>query len=162
MPSRFVLSDNSLHSFYRFTIQPIVRVRENIMMKEDGKKRKRKGFMLLELIIVVAIIGILAAVAMPNLVGFTDEAKVARIQSDLSAIGTAAEVYYTKKGTYPESTAVLVSENLLKSEPQPPDKVTYTINKTSGEVTATFKDVTYSSFGKKDGTTSGGTAATGS
>ena len=131
------------------------------MMKEDGKKRKRKGFMLLELIIVVAIIGILAAVAMPNLVGFTDEAKVARIQSDLSAIGTAAEVYYTKKGTYPESTAVLVSENLLKSEPQPPDSVTYTIDKTSGEVTATFKDVTYSSFGKKAGATSGESTTTG-
>lgn len=126
-------------------------------MKEDVKKRKRKGFMLLELIIVVAIIGILAAVAMPDLVGFTDEAKVARIQSDLSAIGTAAEVYYTKKGTYPESTAVLVAENLLKSEPQPPDTVKYTIDKTTGEATATFKNVTYSSFGKKAGTTSGGT-----
>lgn len=131
------------------------------MMKEDGKKRKRKGFMLLELIIVAAIIGILAAVAMPNLVGFTDEAKVARIKSDLSAIGTAAEVYYTKKGTYPESTTVLVSENLLKSEPQPPDNVKYTIDKTSGEVTATFKDVTYSSFGKNAGATSGGSTTTG-
>lgn len=118
------------------------------MMKEDGKKRKRKGFMLLELIIVVAIIGILAAVAMPNLVGFTDEAKAARIQSDLSAIGTAAEVYYTKHGSYPKDVAILVTENLLKSTPQPPDSVTYTLNDTSGEVTATFKDVTYSSFNK--------------
>ena len=121
------------------------------MMKEDGKKRKRKGFMLLELIIVVAIIGVLAAVAVPNLVGFTDDAKVARIQSDLSAISTATEVYYTKNGAYPGSVAALVEAGLLKSEPKPPagkegSAATYSIGE-KGEITVVFNGKKYSSFG---------------
>lgn len=120
------------------------------MMKEERRKRKRKGFMILELIIVVAIIGVLAAMAVPNLTGLTDEAKVARIRSDISTLGTAAEVYYVKNGAYPASLDSLVGskeEGYLKKVPEPPDKtVTYEM-KEKGEVVASFKGKTYSSFG---------------
>ena len=118
------------------------------MMKEE--RRKRKGFMILELIIVVAIIGVLAAMAVPNLTGLTDEAKVARIRSDISTLGTAAEMYYVKNGAYPASLDSLVGsreEGYLKKVPEPPDKtVTYEM-KEKGEVVASFKGKTYSSFG---------------
>lgn len=120
------------------------------MEKEKRTIKKRKGFMLLELIIVVAIIGILAAVAIPNLVSMTDEAKVAKIQSDLSTIGTAMEVYHVKKGgAYPANLSVLEGDNgYLKKVPDPPTGAgTYTIVGDKGEVTCTFNGVTYSSFG---------------
>ena len=101
--------------------------------------------MILELIIVVAIIGVLAA-----LTGLTDEAKVARIRSDISTLGTAAEMYYVKNGVYPASLDSLVGsreEGYLKKVPEPPDKtVTYEM-KEKGEVVASFKGKTYSSFG---------------
>ena len=123
------------------------------MEKEKRTIKERKGFMLLELIIVVAIIGILAAVAIPNLVGMTDEAKVAKIQSDLSTIGTAMEVYHVKKGgTYPTNLSVLEGDNgYLKKVPDPPTGAgKYTIGN-KGEVTCTFNGVTYSSFGTSTG-----------
>ena len=136
------------------TIPPIISQQGGPMEKENRTIKKRKGFMLLELIIVVAIIGILAAVAIPNLVGMTDEAKVAKIQSDLSTIGTAMEVYHVKKGgTYPTNLSVLEGDNgYLKKVPDPPTGAgKYTIGN-KGEVTCTFNGVTYSSFGTSTGT----------
>lgn len=70
---------------------------KNAVQKTVGKKRK--GFMLIELLMVVAIIGVLAAVAVPNFIGLTDEAKIARIQADLSTLGSAVEVHYAKHGS---------------------------------------------------------------
>lgn len=124
------------------------------MKKEKRTIKKRKGFMLLELIIVVAIIGILAAAAIPNLVGMTDEAKVAKIQSDLSTIGTAMEVYHVKKGgTYPDNLSVLEGDNgYLKEVPKPPTGAgDYKVVGNKGKVTCTFNGVTYSSFGTSTG-----------
>lgn len=125
--------------------------RYNGNYKGSGLGRKRKGFMLLELIIVVAIVGILSAVAMPDILGMTNDAKAARIQADLSAIGTASEMYYVKNGEYPTALSLLVdttgANGYLKKIPEPPDKsVTYTMG-SKGEVTAVFNSVTYSSYG---------------
>lgn len=125
-------------------------------MKEEVQERKsvkRKGFMLIELLMVVAIVGILAAVAVPNFIGLTDEAKTARIQADLSTIGSAVEVYYAKHGNYPSKIEDMVDSTgkngFLKSEPKPPvDGGVYALNQTTGEVTYVFNGTTYSSFGK--------------
>ncbi len=118
------------------------------MEKRKWLGKKRRGFMLIELIIVIAIVGILAAVAIPNLVGMTDEAKVAKIQADLSTIGTAVEIYHVKEGAYPDVLTALEGEDAyLKKLPDPPKGAgVYTLGN-KGEVTCTFNDVTYSSFG---------------
>lgn len=118
-------------------------------------RKARRGFTLIELMIVVAIIGILAAAAVPNFVDATDEARIARIQSDLSVIGSAVEIYHAKNGKYPSSLSELVSDQAdgsggyLRSEPKPPvDGDSYgEPNPSTGEVIYTFNDVTYSSFG---------------
>ncbi|RJP35361.1 MAG: prepilin-type N-terminal cleavage/methylation domain-containing protein [Candidatus Omnitrophota bacterium] len=63
----------------------------------------RKGFTLIELLIVVAIIGILAAIAVPNFLNAQTRAKVARCKADLKAIGMALEQYFLDKNDYPET-----------------------------------------------------------
>ena len=60
----------------------------------------KKGFTLIELMIVVAIIGILAAIAIPNFMRFQAKSKQAEAKTNLGAIGTTAESWRTEKDTY--------------------------------------------------------------
>lgn len=120
---------------------------------ESLSLQRRAGFTFLEVMIVVMIIGILAAMAVPGLAGAADAAKEARIRSDLQTIGSAVELYHVQHGAYPDSLDVLVEsgngkEGYLKSVPQSPDeKTSYTLNTSTGEVTCTFNNKTYSSYG---------------
>lgn len=59
------------------------------------------GFTLIELLIVVAIIGILAAIAVPNFLNAQIRAKVARVYADQRAYGTAMEMYFLDWNRYP-------------------------------------------------------------
>ncbi len=62
--------------------------------------RSWRGFTLIELLIVVAIIGILAAIAVPNFLNAQTRAKIARVVSDLKAITDAMEMYRIDYNSY--------------------------------------------------------------
>ena len=66
-----------------------------------NKKKNNKGFTLVELLVVIAIIGILAVVAVPALFKNIEKGKVAELESDISAIRSAALSYYADNGIYP-------------------------------------------------------------
>jgi type IV pilus assembly protein PilA len=61
---------------------------------------RRGGFTLIELMIVVAIIGILAAIAIPNFLRFQLKAKSSEGKTNLAAIRTAEESYFAEYGNY--------------------------------------------------------------
>jgi type IV pilus assembly protein PilA len=62
---------------------------------------KRKGFTLIELMVVIAIIIILAAIAIPNYLKMTERAKKSRVAADFGALALALESYKTDWGVYP-------------------------------------------------------------
>lgn len=64
-------------------------------------RMNHRAFTLIELLIVVAIIGILAAIAVPNFINAQTKAKVSKAYSDMKALGTALEMYSLDNNRYP-------------------------------------------------------------
>jgi type IV pilus assembly protein PilA len=71
-------------------------------MMEDRLKKSIKygGFTLIELMIVVAIIGILAAIAIPNFLKYQAKAKQAEAKTNLKGVFTAEMTYFTEKNSF--------------------------------------------------------------
>lgn len=82
--------------------------------------RKAPGFTLLELIIVVAIIGILATIAMPALKDMPRRANESVLKTNLRTLRDLIDQYYGDQGHYPESLEVLVERKYVRQIPYDP------------------------------------------
>ena len=80
----------------------------------------QRGFTLIELIVVVTIIGILAAVAVSNVKNAQTKAREAALKDDLFEMRKAIDNYYADKQKYPDSLNTLVSEKYLRAIPKDP------------------------------------------
>jgi general secretion pathway protein G len=71
---------------------------------------RRSGFTLIELIVVIALVAVLAAVVAPNLLGKASEAQRKSTMVQLEKLSSAVELYRLETGTYPDDLVDLVEQ----------------------------------------------------
>ena len=86
----------------------------------NGSRRSRYGFTLLELIIVIAVIGILATIALPSLRNLPRRANEAVLKSNLRTFRDVLDQHLADKGHYPPTLEALVEEGYLRAMPRDP------------------------------------------
>ena len=82
-------------------------------MHDTSPRAGERGFTLIELMIVVAIIAILAGILIPNFVNARAQAQTAACESNLRSIATALELYYADNQVYPTASGAAVQPALL-------------------------------------------------
>jgi general secretion pathway protein G len=82
--------------------------------------KRGKGFTLVELLVVMAIIGILVAIAVPQLQKAPVRAKEAVLREDLFTFRSCLDQYYADKGHYPETLQTLVTDKYIRKIPIDP------------------------------------------
>ena len=104
-------------------------------------KRMQKGFTLIELMIVVAIIGILAAVAIPQYQDYTVKAKLSKVSAFADPIKTALGLYNQENGSFPSTASAWTSLGMSAAPATTTEVSAATITASTGEIVLTLQGI---------------------
>src|SRR5690349_9257970 len=102
--SQYVLDAHIIANYSHSRIRQTAETCIPGVLKSMHSPQPARAFTLIELLIVVAIIAILAAIAVPNFLEAQTRAKVSRVKSDQRSLATAIESYRVDNNEYPEGT----------------------------------------------------------
>ena len=86
------------------------------MLKIFRKKEGQKGFTLIELMIVIAIIGILAAIAIPQFVSYRQKGYNTKAKGELKSLYTACQAYIADSPTSTNCTEAMIASTFIKTD----------------------------------------------
>ncbi len=101
-------------------------------MRTRIANRARRAFTLIEILIVVVILGILAAIVIPQFSEASDDANASAVRSTLQTVRAQIQLYNFKEGAYPTDVATLVSTGYLQQNPTTNAPAGYTYTYTVG------------------------------
>lgn len=105
----------------------------NSLTNRFKKLKNRKGFTLVELIVVIVIVGILAAILIPRLTGFTDKANETQALVWAKEVATAVDSYYAEHNDWPAEADVDDLHGITESS-----SCAISINATGGGLTVRY------------------------
>ncbi|MBT4768330.1 MAG: prepilin-type N-terminal cleavage/methylation domain-containing protein [Phycisphaerae bacterium] len=107
-------------------------------------RRAARGFTLIEILIVVVILGILAAVIIPQFTNAADDASVSSARTQLQTMRSQVELYRSQVGSYPAASgagvdwAPLIAANYIRSAPTWPNFFTEAYTAGTGDLSLTL------------------------
>ncbi len=128
-----------------------------VKLINQQKQKSKKGFTLVELIVVIAILGILAALVVPSVTGYIQKAQDATNEANAQMLYSAAQLYITDMdtaGTPVDTVSIsdLVSKGYIQKEPG--GSATFTVTKATTTAKAKVT-LAYTPAGKKEAITLG-------
>ena len=97
---------------------------------------RRRGFTLMEILIVVLLLGILAAMVMPRFVDATSNVEETSIKTQLTEVRKQIRYYYFKNNAYPADMPALVAAGYIDKVPLHPAPGNFNYNAATGELTS--------------------------
>jgi type II secretion system protein G len=97
---------------------------------------RQRAFTLIEILIVVAILGILAAIVIPRYIDASAEAQESAVRGDLQTLRKQIEYYRFKENAWPATLQAMVDDGYLSSFPDHPGPGAWNYNAATGELTS--------------------------